>query len=215
MAASDAFDFKVVFVGNSGSGKSSLVQAFCSGRFPESPARTLASQFHEHAVDIPDYAEPVDLMLWDTPGREALRALAADAYAGCNLCVAVYSVADRASFEAVPQWAERVKAVAAGVPVVVVEAQIDLIERARVDAAEAQRMAAQLDAPLFRVSAREGVNVRSLFVYLATALQGRFLKSLSSLPLGAEAFFVASADDAAPPGAPPPPAAADPYCAVA
>ena len=60
---------------------------------------------------------------------------------------------------------------------------------------DAERMAAQLDAPLFRVSVREGLNIKALFTYLAVTLQKKFLSSLNSLPLGADAFFVGNSED--------------------
>jgi hypothetical protein len=79
-------------------------------------------------------------------------------------------------------------------------------------------MAAQLEAPLFRASAKEGLNLRNLFIYFATSLQGRFLKSLSSLPVGSDAFFVANGDDPVQQGAEAlgeSAAAGDVYCSVA
>jgi 50S ribosomal subunit-associated GTPase HflX len=82
-----------------------------------------------------------------------------------------------------------------GVQVVLVENKIDCLDAGRVEFAEAQRMAAQLEAPLFRISVIENLNLKNLFVYLATTLQGKFLSSLSSLPVGSDAFFVTNVDD--------------------
>jgi small GTP-binding protein len=195
MGMDSSFGFKVVFVGNSGVGKSAIVQSFCKHQFPEPHNKTLASSFHECSIEIPDYSEPVDLMIWDTPGRESLHPLAADAFPGADICAVVYNFSDRASFEAVPQWVERVKAVAPGVQVVLIENQVDLLSQGALQLEEGQRMATQLEAPLFRASAREGLNIRNLFIYLATTLQGKFLKSLSSLPVGADVFFMANGEE--------------------
>jgi small GTP-binding protein len=196
MASSDGlFSFKVVFVGNSGAGKTSAIQRFCFGRVPDPVPRTLCSQFYERSIEVRDSPQAVDLMLWDTPGRDALSPLAADSFSGSNICVVFYSFADRPSFEAVPQWVEKVKAIAAGVDIVLVENKIDRLDDGRIEFAEAQRMAAQLDAPLFRVSVIENLNLKNLFVYLATSLQRKFLSSLSSLPVGSDAFFVANPDE--------------------
>ena len=62
---------------------------------------------------------------------------------------------------------------------------------------DAQRMATQLDAPLFRVSVHEGLNIKALFTYLAVTLQKKFLSSLNSLPLGSDAFFVGTPEERA------------------
>ena len=189
------FGFKVVFVGNSGVGKTSAVQRFCLGRFPDVHGKTLCSQFYERSIELSNSAESIDLMIWDTPGRENLHLLAADAFQNANICVVFYSFVDKASFEAVPQWVEKVKAVSVETQVVIVENKIDQLENGQITFEDAQRMAAQLEAPLFRVSVKEGLNIRALFTYLAVTLHKKFLSSLNSLPLGAEAFFVGSADE--------------------
>ena len=189
------FGFKVVFVGNSGTGKTSAVERFCLGRFPDTPAKTLCSRFYERTFQLADSAESIELMIWDTPGRENLHLLAADSFQNANICVVFYSFTDRASFEAVPQWVEKVKAIAADAHVVIVENKVDLLDSGKVAFEDAERMAAQLDAPLFRVSVREGLNIKALFTYLAVTLQKKFLSSLNSLPLGADAFFVGNSED--------------------
>jgi small GTP-binding protein len=187
--------FKIVFVGNSGVGKTSTIERFCSGRCPESPAKSLCSRFYQCSVEPVGSLETVDLMVWDTPGRENLHLLAADSFASADICAVFYSITDRASLEAVPQWVEKVKTIASGVQVVLVENKIDALASGQVAVNEAQRMASQLDAPLFRLSAREGLNLKPFFNYLAQTLLQRYLSSLNSLPIGSDAFFVANIDD--------------------
>lgn len=189
------FGFKVIFVGNSGVGKTSAIQKFCYDRFPDTHVKSLVSQFYERSFELLNSGENVDLMIWDTPGRENLSLLAADAFSNANICVVVYSFTDRASFEAVPQWVEKVKSVAVNVQIVLVENKIDLLQNGEVSFEEAHRMATQLEAPLFRISVREGLNLRNLFTYVAGTLQSTFLSSLNSLPRGSDAFFVANGDD--------------------
>ena len=191
------FGFKIVFVGNSGVGKTSAVERFCLGRVPDAPPKTLCSRFYERAFQLADTTESIDLMIWDTPGRENLHLLAADSFQNANICVVFYSFTDRVSFEAVPQWVERVKAVAVDAQVVIVENKVDLLESGQVAFEDAQRMATQLDAPLFRVSVHEGLNIKALFTYLAVTLQKKFLSSLNSLPLGSDAFFVGTPEERA------------------
>ena len=191
------FGFKVIFVGNSGVGKTSAVQKFCNDRFPETHVKTLASKFYERSFDLQNSAESIDLMIWDTPGRESLSVLAADTFVNANICVIFYSFTDRASFEAVPQWVEKVKAVSINVQIVIVENKVDLLQSGKVSFEEAQRMASQLEAPLFRVSVKEGLNLRNLFTFLALTLQSKFLSSMNSLPRGSDAFFLSNIDDQA------------------
>ncbi|KAK8871024.1 hypothetical protein M9Y10_008937 [Tritrichomonas musculus] len=189
------FGFKVIFVGNSGVGKTAAVQKFCNDYFPETHVPSLVSQFYERSFELTNSSETIDIMIWDTPGRESLGLLAADAFSNSNICVVFYSFTDRASFEAVPQWVEKVKAIAVDVMIVLVENKIDLLQDGQVSSDEAQRMASQLESPLFRISVRESLNLRNLFTFIAVTLQSKFLSSLNSLPRGSDAFFVSNVDD--------------------
>jgi len=189
------FGFKVLLVGSSGVGKTAAIQRFCLGRCPDVPAKTLCSQFYERAFGVTESAEPIEPMIWDTSGRENLHLLAADSFQNANVCLVCYSFVDRDSFDAVPQWVEKVKAIAPDAQVVLVENKVDLLDSGRVAFDEGRRMAGQLESPLFRVSVKEGLNLRPLFTYLAVTLHKRFLSSLKSLPPGSDAFFVATVDD--------------------
>jgi hypothetical protein len=99
----------------------------------------------------------------------------------------VYSFADHHSLGAVPQWVEKVKVISPTVQVVHIENEVDLLDGGRVELGETQRMATQLDAPLFRSSGGEGLNVRNLFMCCATSLQGTFLKCDSSVAMESDA----------------------------
>jgi GTPase SAR1 family protein len=110
-------------------------------------------------IEIPDPAEPVDVMIWDTPGRENLHPLPADAFLGADMWAIVYDLADCQSFEAVPQLIEKVKVVSPTVQVVVVENEVDLVDGGRAELDEAQRIATQLETPLFGSSALVVLNI--------------------------------------------------------
>ena len=184
------FGFKVILVGNSGVGKTSAIQKFSTGKFPENHVKSLVSQFYERSFELKESADTIDLMIWDTPGRECLHLLAEDSFKDANICVVFYSVTDKASFDAVPRWIEQVKKVENGVQVVIVENKVDLVDKAAVSPEDAKRMANQFSAPLFRVSVKEGLNLKPLFTFLAETLQTKFLSTLNTLPRGGDAFFV-------------------------
>ena len=196
MAESEfGFGFKVILVGNSGVGKTSAIQKFCTGKFPEQHNKTLVSQFYEKSFDIQESADAIDLMIWDTPGRECLHLLAEDTFKDANICVVFYSLTDKSSFDAIPQWVESVKKIVGGVQIVIVENKVDLVDKSVVSPEEAKRMAHQFDAPLFRISVKENLNVKPLFNHLASTLQSKYLNSMNSLPRGGDAFFVGDFDE--------------------
>ncbi|EAX88803.1 Ras family protein [Trichomonas vaginalis G3] len=191
MAESEfGFGFKVVVVGNSGVGKTSAMQRFLYGKFPDTHIKSLVSQFHEKSFDLKETAETIDLMIWDTPGRECLHLLAEDAYVNANIAVIFYSAVDKASFDAIPTWVDAVKKVTGPIQFVLVENKVDLTDKYAIDPAEAQTMSKRFDAPLFRISVKENLNLKALFTHLASILQSKYMTSLNQLPRGGDAFFV-------------------------
>ena len=60
--------FKVVFVGDSGVGKSSFIHRFCTGNFRPSFAATIGVDFQIRALQIE--GQTIVLQLWDTAGQE-------------------------------------------------------------------------------------------------------------------------------------------------
>ena len=197
------FCFKVILVGNSNVGKTSAFEQFCNSKFNDNQLPSLVPKFYEKSIPIPNSFENIDLMLWDTPGRESLHLLSEDTYQNANICAVMYSFTDRKSFEAIPEWIEKVKQINKNVQIILVENKIDLLENGAVEFEEAQRMANQLEAPLFRISVKENINLKPLFDFLATVLNHKFLSSMTSLPRGADSFFITTPDNPkVPPSAP-------------
>jgi hypothetical protein len=78
--------------------------------------------------------------------------VAADSVFNADICAVCYSVTGPVSVEAVPEHVEKVKRIASGVQVLLVENKIDARAPGEVAVSKAQRMASQLDAPPFRLS---------------------------------------------------------------
>ena len=54
-------------------------------------------------------SEDVRLMLWDTAGQEEFDAITKAYYRGAQACVVAFSTTDRASFDAVVRWKNKVR----------------------------------------------------------------------------------------------------------
>lgn len=96
-------EFKYIFVGECGVGKSSIVQKYID---PESdpqglPATLDVQQFNaEETVD----GETYQISLWDTTGEEKFRSVTSAFYKGAQGAFAVFDVTDRDSFECADKW---------------------------------------------------------------------------------------------------------------
>lgn len=103
-----AFDhiFKVVVIGDSGVGKSSLVARYTDDFFEEGMAPTIGVDFKVKTVDVGE--KRVKLTMWDTAGQERFRTLTGSYYRGAQIAIIVFDVTNRASFDSVSTWLEEI-----------------------------------------------------------------------------------------------------------
>eukprot|EP01062_Namystynia_karyoxenos_P043243 TRINITY_DN3166_c0_g1_i1.p1 TRINITY_DN3166_c0_g1~~TRINITY_DN3166_c0_g1_i1.p1 ORF type:complete len:268 (+),score=97.98 TRINITY_DN3166_c0_g1_i1:114-806(+) len=175
--AGDIFDyiFKLIVVGDSGVGKSSLTVRLSEDVFYKDYASTVAIDFRMCAMQVG--GKRVRLQIWDTAGQERFSAVASSFYRGANGVLLCFDVTDRKTFENVEMWLERVQRDAlAGTPFVLVGCKVDLERHRAVSAAEAavwvRDHADQGLRSYVETSALSSANVSAAFEALVTAIMG-------------------------------------------
>lgn len=91
--------YKVLVVGNAGTGKTCILNRYVYGRFEDSVPTTIGVEFlHKHIDgDIP-------LTLWDTAGQERYQSLTGSLYRGSDAIMFVYDVTNMSSLEGLDNW---------------------------------------------------------------------------------------------------------------
>jgi len=95
--------FKVVINGDSGVGKTSLVEVLLHGQSNPENTPTVGAAFYTKTFDVENKYK-IRLEIWDTAGQERFRALAPMYYNGSIGCICVFSVMDTYSFDHVTDW---------------------------------------------------------------------------------------------------------------
>lgn len=99
---------KVLLIGDSGVGKSSLLLSFTTGSFDENISATIGIDFKVKKVDVVDAhtgdKARVNLQLWDTAGQERFRTLTSSYYRGAQAVVLVYDVNEPQTFNGLRKW---------------------------------------------------------------------------------------------------------------
>lgn len=103
----DIMNFKVVLLGESSVGKSSLVLRFCKGQFLESGTSTIGAAFQTQSVYLDQNI--IRFEIWDTAGQERYRALAPMYYRGASVAIVVYDITNMDSFEKAKSWVIELK----------------------------------------------------------------------------------------------------------
>ncbi|CAP33591.1 Protein CBR-RAB-18 [Caenorhabditis briggsae] len=93
---------KILIIGESGVGKSSLMLRFVDDVFDPEQAATIGVDFRVTSMTID--GNRVKLAIWDTAGQERFRTLTPSYYRGAQGVICVYDVTSRSSFEKLKHW---------------------------------------------------------------------------------------------------------------
>jgi small GTP-binding protein len=157
--------YKVVLLGDSRVGKTSIIARQLQGAQPSATNPTIGCHCSEIRVLIDD--QVVTLQVWDTAGQEMYRALVPVYLRGAHAALLVYDVCDRESFVSLGHWYDTlIDVVPLTTAVYVVANKIDL-EQQLIDDVQAKQFASAHNAPLFKVSAMTGEGIANLFEVMA------------------------------------------------
>ncbi|CAK58710.1 unnamed protein product (macronuclear) [Paramecium tetraurelia] len=94
--------FKIVFLGSSSVGKTSIIKRFLKNEFAMKSMSTVGVACESKVITINN--QQVKVQLWDTAGQERFRSLTKNYYRGCDAVVIVYDIQNMKSFEQVNGW---------------------------------------------------------------------------------------------------------------
>uniref|UniRef100_A0A8C2Z662 Calcium release activated channel regulator 2A n=1 Tax=Cyclopterus lumpus TaxID=8103 RepID=A0A8C2Z662_CYCLU len=132
--------FKVVLVGNSNVGKTSLLRSFCEGRFHPSTTATVGIDYSVKTLTLDNMQ--VAMQLWDTAGQERYRSITKQFFRKADGVVVMYDVTVEESFRAVQPWLSNVQEAAGeGVPILLLGNKMDMDGDRKVSFKEAKHLA--------------------------------------------------------------------------
>ena len=161
--------FKVVLLGESAVGKSSLVLRFVKGQFHEFQESTIGAAFLTQTVQIDDTT--VKFEIWDTAGQERYHSLAPMYYRGAQAAVVVYDITNRDTFSKAQNWVRELQRQAnANVVIALAGNKLDLANKRVIEYNEAESYANENNLLFMETSAKTAANVVDLFTAIATRL---------------------------------------------
>jgi len=162
--ATQPINVKLLLIGNSSVGKSSLLLRFSDEQFlPEDESSaTIGVDFRVHKMEVK--GRKVKLSIWDTAGQERFRTITSSYYRGAQGIILVYDVSNRESFEALPRWYSELETyVSSSVVKILVGNKVDKEFSRQVPAAEAQQFASRMSTLFIETSAKTSVGVQEVF----------------------------------------------------
>ena len=110
MSEEGATNCKVVLIGESGVGKTSIISRYITNTFNSQQLPTTGATFISKTIILEDENSSIKFELWDTAGQERYRALAKVFYKNAAVCVLVYDITRKSSYEALKNyWIKEIK----------------------------------------------------------------------------------------------------------
>ena len=130
--------YKVVLIGGSSVGKSSLFQRYMQGQFNSKSQVTMSASFMEKVVPVQGAKKPIKIQLWDTAGSERFKTINRIYYRDATAALVVYDITKRDSlFIEAEHWIKDIRENAPGhVIIALCGNKSDLYENQEVTLAE-------------------------------------------------------------------------------
>ncbi|OXA64589.1 ras-related protein Rab-5B [Folsomia candida] len=161
--------FKLVLLGESAVGKSSLVLRFVKGQFHEYQESTIGAAFLTQTVMLDDIT--VKFEIWDTAGQERYHSLAPMYYRGAQAAIVVYDITNQETFARAKTWVKELQRQASpNIVIALAGNKSDLAAKRMVDHDEAYAYADENGLLFMETSAKTAMNVTDIFLAIAKKL---------------------------------------------
>ena len=166
-------NFKVVLLGESGVGKTSIISQFIDSTFQEDIQASTGGTFSSKTLAY-DNGKTLKFEIWDTAGQERYRSLTRMFYKDAGAALLVYDITNNLSFEEIKNyWTEQIKEAAPqDIIIAIVANKSDLYEEEQVDEGEARNLAKELGAIFCSTSAKNRSGIDDLFIQIAKKYTG-------------------------------------------
>ena len=162
--------FKLIIIGNSGVGKSCLMNRITTNEFSEDHEVTVGVDFGSLVLQLDTFL--FKLQIWDTAGQEAFQAITKIFYRGAHAVLLTYSITSNASFLGLKDWLNEVRNEGEqDVLIVLVGNQSDRDCDREVSRERAEKFKNEHNLDFFiETSAKSGDNIEKLFTMTAKML---------------------------------------------
>lgn len=161
------FEKKLVLLGSSTVGKTSILNRFMRDSYSEQTVATVGTSIKSKLITVDNYN--VKLQIWDTGGHERFRSLTPMYFHDADACIIVYDITSKQSFDEVKYWLKDLDEKGPQeVLIALAGNKCDLESLRNVLTSDGQGFAKENKIPIFiETSAQSGQNITELFTEIA------------------------------------------------
>ena len=162
MSTTTQYNFKILLIGDSSVGKTSILNSFTNGSFDLDIKNTIGVGVKTKHLKVKD--KDTRLLIFDTAGQERFRTLTSGFYRGGHGILMVYDMTSRESFDNLKYWMKEIIQYSTNDPVIIlISNKSDLKEKRTVSSLEGLSYAREQGAMYIEVSAKSNQGVKQAF----------------------------------------------------
>lgn len=151
---------KILLVGDSSVGKTTLLLKYVEGQFSESHITTIGVEYKDKEIIINN--RKVNLQIWDTSGQERYRSITKNFYRNADGILFIFDVTNEDSFNHLKDWLTNSEECEKEFKKIIVGNKIDL-ENRLIKKERMEHYAEKENIKCFETSAKDGTNVDVIF----------------------------------------------------
>jgi small GTP-binding protein len=184
------YKFKVILIGDSGVGKTSLLNRYMDKEFSNNIPCTISADFKIKSIQI-DPLTSAQITIWDTCGQEKYRSITKQYFKDAHGIILVFDVSDRRSFADLNNWLDEIKnnSTKDDASIVLVGNKIDLKYRC-ISNEDAKSFAKNKELVYCETSSKDGINIESPFENIAKEIIEKMNKKQGFGNYGNENVFL-------------------------
>ena len=163
----DEYVIKILTLGDTGVGKTSIIQKFVNDKFSQNMLSTIGVDFQSKIIMIDN--TKVKLKIWDTTGQERFKTLTSQYYNGADGALLIFDVTSKLSFERINFWMNELneKKKLNELGLLLIGNKIDLVNKRIIDKEEAENFAKNNNLSYYETSALKNININNIIIDIA------------------------------------------------
>ena len=169
------YKLKLIILGDSGVGKTNIIQRYISDTFNAETRATVGVEFFVKNYRVNN--DIIKLEIWDTAGQERYKSITSAYYKGSRGALIVYDITRTITFEDIEKWKNEInEKVKGSLKLMLIGNKCDLKDERKVSIEEALEKAKLLNIPLMETSALDSTNIQKAFESILKEMYKEFKK---------------------------------------
>ena len=166
--------FKLLLIGDSGVGKTSILLGYSDNNFNNTFIPTIGIDFKIKTIEL--HGKKIKLQIWDTAGQERFISITTSYYRGAMGIMLVYDVTNSKSFDNIAKWLRNIQEHSnPDVEKIILGNKCDMEDRRVVSKARGEAISRENGVRFLETSAKTNVNIDRAFIELTESILGKIV----------------------------------------